>query len=526
MKRARAMFIHKMFSLLFISLGSVAAGLAQEAPHAACHTALAGAVSRAVMERPAALTDTAGHLHQQASTTSAEAQAYYDQGFAYLASYVWIEAARSFSEALRRDPALAMAYLGLAKAYTGAEAFDDARLYLEKASALAAQGKVTAKEAKWIALGVQQMEALTAPAEERAAKHQAYKQGIEELIALDPDDPHAWVLRGNAEEPGAWGRGQVGGVGSIAYYEAALRRDPENLAAHHFLVHSYENIGRHATAAEHGRRYAAAAPGVPHAQHMYGHVLPRVGEWDKALAQLTAADRLEREYYAAQGIAPAEDWHHGHNLHLLGIVYLRLGNDAEAERLFREDFRLANRGLLAGVYSAPWLEYLLLRGRFQEALSGAQEVESRPSAAARIIGAAFGGEALLALDRLDDAKHAQERALAAYTELVSQAKNTPYEAFASRFMRSFLMPLDGELALRGENSTTGETQLTTMADELAANPRVDAWAVGLFQLQRLAADARHAGKPQLAAALVERMRRIDPEFTFSENATIAVSAGN
>jgi len=109
---------------------------------------------------------------------------------------------------------------------------------------------------------------------------------------------------------------------------------------------------------------------------------------------------------------------------------------------------------------------------------------------------------------------------------VSQAKNTPYEAFASRFMRSFLKPLEGELALRGENSTTGDTQLTTMADELAANPRVDAWAVGLFQLQRLAADARHAGKPQLAAALVERMRRIDPEFTFSEKATIAVSAGH
>jgi tetratricopeptide (TPR) repeat protein len=527
MKRPERMSIHRVFSLLLVSLlGQTDFGLAQENAHPACHTALAGAVSRAVMERPVALADRAGHLHQQVSTTSAEAQAYYDQGFAYLASYVWIEAARSFHEALRRDPELAMAQLGLAKAYTGAEAVDDARFYLQKASDLAAQGKVTAKEAKWIALGQQQVDALTAPAEERAAKHQAYKQGIEELIALDPEDPHAWVLRGNAEEPGAWGRGQVGGVGSIAYYEAALRRDPENLAAHHFLIHSYENIGRHALAAEHGQRYAAAAPGVPHAQHMYGHVLPRVGKWREALTQLSAADRLEREYYAAQGIAPEEDWHHGHNLHLLGIVHLRLGNVAEAERLFQEDFRLADRGLLAGAYGAPWVEYLLLRGRFAEALTAAQEVEGRPAAAARIVGAALGGEALLALGRLEDAQRAQERAAAAHAELVRQVQNTYYEAFAARFMRSFLNLLEGELALRGENAGAGEARLITLADELAANPRVDAWAVGLFNLQRLAADARRAGNPQLATALTERMRRIDPDFTPDETTTASVSTEN
>ena len=203
-------------------LGQPDWGRAQDGHPSACHPALAGAVSRAVLERPVALTDTAGRLHQPVSTTSAEAQAYYDQGITYLASYVWIEAARAFHEALRRDPELAMAQLGLAKAYTGAEAFADARRYVQRANDLAARGNVTAKEARWIAVGRQQVDALAAPEGERAAQHQAYKQALEELIALDPDDPHAWLLRGNAEEPGAWGRGQLGGVGAIAYYEAAL----------------------------------------------------------------------------------------------------------------------------------------------------------------------------------------------------------------------------------------------------------------------------------------------------------------
>jgi len=52
-----------------------------------------------------------GELHEKVSTQSAEAQSLYDQGLAYLHSYVWIEAARSFHQALRLDPNLAMAYL-------------------------------------------------------------------------------------------------------------------------------------------------------------------------------------------------------------------------------------------------------------------------------------------------------------------------------------------------------------------------------------------------------------------------------
>jgi len=307
--------------------------LAQDPSHPAGCPALAGTVSRELMQRPAPLSAASGRLHQKVSTKNAGAQAYYDQGIAWLASYVWVEAARSFHEALRRDPDLAMAELGLAKAYAGAEALVDAREHLKKAAAMAAGGKVSAKEAKWIALGVQQREAIDAPERQREAKHQAYKKAIDELIKTDPDDPYAWILRGNAEEAGAWGRGQVGGVGSIAYYEAALARDPRNLAAHHFLVHSYEGIGRHAEAAEHARRYIEQAPLVPHAHHMYGHVLPRLGKWREALNQFTVADHLERERYKSDKISSAEDWHHGHNLQLLSTVDLRLGNEGEARRL-------------------------------------------------------------------------------------------------------------------------------------------------------------------------------------------------
>jgi len=471
----------------------------------------AGNVSRELIERPLALTDAAGRMHQKVTTSSSKAQSYYDQGIAYLASYAFVHAARSFHEALRLDPALAMAHLQLAKAYGNLHAYAEASRHLARATALAEEHDLGAIERKWIALGTQQQDAVRASADQRQAWHEAYRWAIEELISLDPSDPHAWVLRGNAEEAGAWGRGQAGRLPSAAYYETALRRDPGHLGAHHFLVHSYENVGNHALAAEHGKIYAAGAKGVPHAQHMYGHVLPRLGRWQEALEQFEKADALERAYYAAEGISPEEDWHHGHNLHLLGTVQLRLGNVEAAEALFQRAYRLEARDHFASVRSAPWIEYLLFRGRLDEARVAAEEVEARPSAMARLVGASLGGQALVSLGRVDEATNALQRATKAYADLEEVTQGTFYEPFVPRYSAPFLDTLRGQIALRGKHPEEGETMFLEMADALVANPRIDAWVVGLFHLQRLAEDARRAERPALAAALEERIRRIDPD---------------
>jgi hypothetical protein len=55
-----------------------------------------------LLERPTVLKNNVGQVHQKITTPSAQAQAFYDQGLTYLHHYVWIEAARSFHEALRR----------------------------------------------------------------------------------------------------------------------------------------------------------------------------------------------------------------------------------------------------------------------------------------------------------------------------------------------------------------------------------------------------------------------------------------
>ncbi|HWP84325.1 MAG TPA: hypothetical protein VNN17_04005, partial [Terriglobia bacterium] len=477
-------------------------------------------------ERPIALLDRIGQLSQRVSTASAEAQAYYNQGVALLHSYVWVDAARSFHEALRRDPALAMAELGLAKAYANADDWRRAYAHLEKAAALSAGGKLTAKEAKWIALCEIQFNAIFAAPQERELRHKIYKEQIEELIALDPADPHAWVLRGNAEEPRPQGRGQGGRVGSIAFYEAALHHDPGFWPADHYLVHSYENLGNYELAAAHGKKYAEAAPGVPHAEHMYAHVLPRLGRWQQAADQLAKADRLHRADFE-RGLAPIDEWHQGHNLHLLGVAHLRLGNEAEAAKYLKEAFDLPVRGVRDGRFTNPWLEYLLMRGRFEEALTAAQEAEKRPLAAARLIGAARAAEALLALNRVAEARQAQRRALAAMEKLQQEADNPVYDYLPANYQLVQLDVLDAEMALAGGDANAAEERLLRFADRLVRETGFDGWATGLFRLEQIAALADRLGRKELVAALVERMKQIDPGFVsrFPQSGEPARTAG-
>ena len=468
--------------------------------------------SAEVMERPVRRTEGAGQIHQKVSTNAAQAQAYYDQGVAYLHSYVWVEAARSFHEALRRDTQLAMAHLGLAKAYTGATAYKDAFSHLKKAAEIAAQGNVTEKEARWIAIGQQQLDAIFAPPHERGKRLQEYRQAIDELIALDPDDAHAWVLRGNAEERSPAGRGQGGRVGSVAYYDAALKRDPEHFGAHHYLIHSYEGLGHYDKAAEHAQRFAAAVTGVPHAQHMYAHVLPRLGRWEEALAQLEKADRLQREYFAA-GVAPVEEWHHGHNIHVMGAVQFRMGHYEEVEKLFQEAFHLEVRSLRDGRFTDPWLSYLLLRGRFEEALVAAQEAQKRPLALARLIAAGREAEALIALGRIEEAKEAQKRVNAFFEEFRRDTDNPIYERSQTRYKERIVDALEAQLALLGDHPEEGETELIKLADRFAASKSLDGWVSGLFRMEQWAGVALRAGRTKLAEELIERMHRIDPEYT-------------
>ena len=284
-----------------------------------------------LVNRPVPLRTGIGSAHDQVSTSSKRAQAFYDQGLAYLHSFVWLEAARSFNEALRADPKLAMAHLGLTIAYTELNAPTRPEAALERAKALAPAA--SDHDRRHIAARTLQMDAEAGPG--GLTRLADYRTALDEALAAYPQDEELWLLRGLAESPDPANRGQGSVAGSIRFYDKALALAPGHFAAHHYLTHAYENSGRIAQALAEGATYAKMAPAVPHARHMHGHNLRRAGRIAEAIDEFRAADALETEYFRTESVPVEYDWHYQHNLDLLATSYQYVGQMAKAEALFK-----------------------------------------------------------------------------------------------------------------------------------------------------------------------------------------------
>jgi len=280
-----------------------------------------GPVPRQILERPVALRSGIGTLREKVATSSPEAQAFYDQGLAYVHSYVWIEAIRSFHQALRLDPNLAMAFLGLTDAYIGLQDPATARAAFQRAQALAP--KVSKREQMWIAIRDRELDYLESNGD--PDKYVAYRKSISDALKVNPNDPWLWIQRGLADEGSPETHGQVGGVDTIAFYRTALALAPENFAAHHYYAHTLENLGRAREALDEAAIYVRMAPAIPHAHHMHGHELMRLGRTEEAIAEFLKTKLLEEEYYRTENIPARYDWHHAHNLQLLALSYQSLG---------------------------------------------------------------------------------------------------------------------------------------------------------------------------------------------------------
>ncbi|HEY6328318.1 MAG TPA: tetratricopeptide repeat protein, partial [Blastocatellia bacterium] len=267
-----------IIGLLLLSLS----GQAQEHDHST-----SGSIPLEILERPVPIRSGIGNSHEQITTSSQEAQKYYDQGLSYLYSYVWIEAARSFNQALRVDPNVSMAYLGLSYCYSGLGATSAARQAL--ATAQAGSAKLTELERQRIAIRASQIEAIATVGPSEAAIRAKYIAVIEHALQLFPRNADLWLLRGNAEEVSAAGWGQRGLESSLQYYKRAIAISPDNFAGHHFISHSLENLGRYQDALDEAEVYAKLAPMIPHAHHMCGHDLRRVGRMADAIAEFEKA---------------------------------------------------------------------------------------------------------------------------------------------------------------------------------------------------------------------------------------------
>jgi tetratricopeptide (TPR) repeat protein len=474
-----------------------------------------GYIPREVLQLPIALRDGIGFVNDPVTTKNPEAQAFYNQGEAYLHSYVWIEAARSFNQALRLDPQLVMAHVGLFRVFENLDDLPAAEQELKKAQVL--ESGVTERERRRIALTAKHLEALQDL--RNKAKHDDYKRAIESALNANPDDVELWLLRGNAEEAAANGRGQVGRAGSIAFYEAALARSPDNFAAHHYLIHSYEGIGRNDEAAKHGEFYAHFAANIPHAHHMWGHDLRLIGKVDEAVQQFEIADQLERNWYKNDGIDPSLDWHRPHNLDLLSRSLQHDGQMKEAEKYIREAMELTPKVSYAGYRQKMLPDFLIARGRNEEALAAARAIQKSEWPLGRFAGHALAGRVLLVMNRVEDG---QKELAAAEKEVPEARKSFTGVVTFERIAGDQLSELKGEVLVRTGQTKQGDELLRQTASSLASHRGADALEE-LYLLEHIARMAREQQRWDLAKDTAQMMMEFDPNYFGAHYAVAAVA---
>jgi protein-disulfide isomerase/Tfp pilus assembly protein PilF len=501
-----------IFPLCFLTL-CVAPARAQHEGHEGHE--VVGWVPQEILERPLTLRKDIGNLHEKVSTSSVQAQAFYDQGLNYFSSYVWIEAARSFHQALRVDPSLAAAYVGLCDVYVQLQDVAAARVAIEKARSLSSS--ITELERQRMEIRARLVEFLQD--KDNLDKFVAYRKAIYDALMASPLDPGLWILRGFADEGPGSGHGQTGDLDSIAFYQTALAVSPGNSAAHHYLAHSYENIGRTEEALVHSEAYLRTAFSIPHAHHMRGHELRRAGRIEDAIEEFRTANDLENAYYRAEHIPPEYDWHRPHNLSLLAMCYEMLGQMKVAEKLLRESFVLPAHGELAEFGHKQWPEFLLARGRVQEALDQSQILTRNPSMMARFAGHTLMGRALVALNRVDEAE--KQLALARDALVLVTAGE------ADR-LRPYSEILRAEILLSQKKSAEGVALMKEIEEQLRASPGPDARSQALIQLDSIARRARETEEWALAAFTAQEIIQQDPSYAggYYAMALVAEHEGN
>ena len=287
---------------------------------------------------PAVLMEGIGKSNFPITTSSADAQKFFNQGVAQMHSFWFQEAERSFMQAAALDPNAAMAYWGIAVSTAGdyRPAFQllsnrsnlgeppppgGTPLYRANqaiAKAMGLRAKVSARERLYI----------EAVAARRAANARDpdgdYIRALRKVVTSYPNDLEAKAILALALEQGYapdTKEPREGTLESLGLLKEILAKDPDQVAANHYIIHAYEGSKEPAAAWKSCQRYPELVPKIPHALHMPGHIYVQSGRMGDALRAFTATAAKEREYMARDVLY--DDGHFVHNqlflIHVLGI---------------------------------------------------------------------------------------------------------------------------------------------------------------------------------------------------------------
>ena len=313
-----------------------------------------------------------GTFTRKISSRSADAQAYFDQGFQMMYAFAKPEAVRSFRESWKRDPDCAICYWGEAWAwgsYLNApmtpEEAPHAFTAMQKAVALKA--KADGKEREMIeALAVRYVQPFDAA--KRVEQDRAYAASMATLAAKYPADLDIATLHADALfllEPRRGARDiNDPNVQHLHHVlEAILSKDVHHPGACHLYVHATEATIAPGKAQDCAAFLGRSIPGASHINHMPSHTWNEVGRWADSVRANLEAWHSDLKAAIGEGFAIYPE----HNLHMLLFAAANDGQGAISMQAGKDYAKLTG--------DTFYQVLTLLRfGRFDEIL----EVRTRP----------------------------------------------------------------------------------------------------------------------------------------------------
>lgn len=319
------------------------------------------------------------------TTTSRDAQRWFDQGIQLLYGFNHDEAIRSFERAAAIDPSCAMAWWGSAYArglhINNPEMGEEqSRLAHEAAQkALAALDHELPVE-HTLVKAVSQRYAWPVP-QDRKPLDQRYADAMEQAWHQFPDDPDVGALFAeslmNLQPWDLWTtenapRGRTMEI--VAVLERTLRKAPKHPGANHFYIHAIEASPWPERGVEAAERLQTLVPGSGHLVHMPSHIFIRVGRYADAADANQKAIEADEAYFAK---APAPDFYsiyYLHNIHFLAYAAMMEGRYETAitearkiEKTIPQEF-LKNYVTIADGFMPTTLHVLIRFGKWNEIL--------------------------------------------------------------------------------------------------------------------------------------------------------------
>jgi len=278
-----------------------------------------------------------GNLSFSINTSNERVQAFFNQGLKLSYAFNHAEGHRSFMEASRLAPNVAMTYWGQAFALgpnINDTQPDDERKQkcneaISKAKSLASSA--TPKEQALIkALGARYSEDLT---KDVAELNMSYMKAMTKVSQQFPEDANIQILYAasvmNTVPWDYWdkeGKASPNIKEAKAALEKAMKLKPENPGGHHYYIHMvelpYPDLG-----VPSADKLASLMPGAGHIVHMPSHIYIRVGRYKDAVKVNQAAILADEDYISqcfSQGLYPLA--YYPHNIHFLWSSASLLGS--------------------------------------------------------------------------------------------------------------------------------------------------------------------------------------------------------